>query len=101
MQQSPASENRDPLSAEKLVRLDGKEIDVEVTSIPVTYGGKAVVQVVFRDVTERKQIESALVRALVAETAREELSKALAKERELGELKSRFVSMTSMSSARP
>jgi PAS domain S-box-containing protein len=55
-----------PLEAmeERWVRLDGRVVDVEVTAIPVTYGGKRAVQVVFRDVTERKRAEEKLREAL-------------------------------------
>ena len=45
---------------EKFVRLDGSIIDVEVTAIPITFEGKPATQVVFHDVTERKQVEEAL-----------------------------------------
>jgi PAS domain S-box-containing protein len=46
---------------EKFLRLDGKAIDVEVTSIPTTYQGKPSSQVVFWDITERKRAEQALL----------------------------------------
>jgi PAS domain S-box-containing protein len=42
---------------EKLVRIDGKTIDVEVTGIPITYKGKPAVQVIIHDISERKQRE--------------------------------------------
>ncbi len=42
---------------EKFLRLDGKAIDVEVTSIPTTYQGKPSSQVVFWDITGRKRAE--------------------------------------------
>ena len=45
---------------EKFVRLDGSVIDVEVTAIPITFDGKPATQVVFHDITERKQVEDAL-----------------------------------------
>jgi PAS domain S-box-containing protein len=45
---------------EKFVRLDGSVIDVEVTAIPISYEGKPATQVVFHDITERKQVEDAL-----------------------------------------
>ena len=50
----------EPALFEKFVRLDGKIIDVEVSAIPITDEGKPATQVVFHDVTERKQIEDAL-----------------------------------------
>jgi PAS domain S-box-containing protein len=45
---------------EKFIRLDGVVIDVEVTAIPITYEGKSATQVVFHDISERKQVEDAL-----------------------------------------
>ncbi len=42
---------------EKFLRLDGKSIDVEVTAIPITYQGQPASQVVFWDITNRKQAE--------------------------------------------
>ena len=47
---------------EKLVRLDGRTIDVEAASAPISYGGKPAVQLVLRDVTERKVFEAELER---------------------------------------
>ena len=49
-----------PLMEEKFVRVDGITIDVEVSSIPFTYQGRAGAQVVIRDITERKRAEEAL-----------------------------------------
>ncbi|VVB92668.1 Methanogenesis regulatory histidine kinase FilI [uncultured archaeon] len=46
-----------PLIEEKLLRLDGTPVDVEITSIPFTYTGKPAMYGVFRDITERKQAE--------------------------------------------
>lgn len=45
---------------EKLVRLDGKVIDVESAEIPILYQGKLATHVIFRDITERKQAEGQL-----------------------------------------
>jgi PAS domain S-box-containing protein len=45
---------------EKFIRRDGSSIDVEVTAIPITYNDKPATQVVFHNVTERKQVEDAL-----------------------------------------
>ncbi len=44
-----------PLIEEKFIRLDGSVIDVEVAAMPFTYGGKPGMQVVIRDITERKR----------------------------------------------
>ena len=41
-------------------RLDGKPIDVEIASAPVTLNGKAAAQVTVRDITERKRTAAAL-----------------------------------------
>ena len=49
-----------PLIEEKFVRVDGITIDVEVSSIPFKYQGRAGAQVVIRDITERKRAEEAL-----------------------------------------
>lgn len=53
---------RVPLATKKLVRLDGRTVDAEITSGPVTYAGKTHVQVCIRDVTKRKLVEHALAR---------------------------------------
>ncbi len=45
---------------QKLVRLDGQIIDVEVTGIPVTYQGKPATQSVIIDISDRKRAEAAL-----------------------------------------
>lgn len=42
---------------EKFVTLDGIPFDVEVAAIPITYDGKPATQVVFWDITNRKQAE--------------------------------------------
>ena len=43
---------------QKYVRMDGKMIDVETMAFPCNYRGESCVQVVFRDITERKQTET-------------------------------------------
>ena len=52
-----------PLVEQKCLRLDGSEIDVEVTGLPLTLDGKSAVLSVFRDVTEKKQAREALRKA--------------------------------------
>ncbi len=66
----------------KLVKLDTTVIDVEVAAVPFTYQEMPAAQVVVRDISDRK-------------TAEEELHKALDKERELSELKSRIITTIS------
>lgn len=43
---------------QKYVRVDGKVIDVEASAFPFIYKGAPSIQVIFRDVTERKQAEA-------------------------------------------
>ena len=45
---------------EKFIRLDGQVIDVDVAASSIEYQGRQASQVVFRDIGERKKIESAL-----------------------------------------
>ncbi len=42
---------------EQFIRLDGAVIDVEVAGTPITHRGEPASQVIFRDITERKQAE--------------------------------------------
>src|SRR5215510_12776439 len=51
------------LAEQKCLRLDGSELDVEVTGLPFTSEGRAAVLAVFRDVTEKKQAREALRKA--------------------------------------
>jgi diguanylate cyclase (GGDEF)-like protein/PAS domain S-box-containing protein len=52
-----------PFIEEKLLRLDGTAVDVEGQAMPFTYDEKPAVQVVMRDISERKRAEK-LQRAL-------------------------------------
>ena len=63
-------------------RVDGAEFPLEMFLTTVEISGHKVIQTVINDITERKKAEGELVRAL-------------ARERELGQLKSSFVSMVS------
>jgi PAS domain S-box-containing protein len=47
-----------PMIEEKFVRLDGHVIDVETMAFPFIYKGKSAVQVIFRDISERKKTEA-------------------------------------------
>jgi len=49
-----------PLLEEKFVRLDGTDVDVEVKALPVTFGNRPAVQLIVRDISERKRTEEAL-----------------------------------------
>ena len=49
------------LAEQKLMRLDGQIIDVEVVGIPATYQGSRAAQIIIRDVTERKRVERQLL----------------------------------------
>ncbi|PWT91307.1 MAG: hypothetical protein C5B55_08350, partial [Blastocatellia bacterium] len=50
-----------PFSEEVFVRVDGKEIDVEVGAVPFVFEQEPAVQVVARDITARKVIEEKLI----------------------------------------
>jgi light-regulated signal transduction histidine kinase (bacteriophytochrome) len=43
-----------PLLEEKFVRLDGSEVDVEVKAVPIRLENKPAVQLIVRDISERK-----------------------------------------------
>ena len=59
-----------PMYEQKLLKLDGAAIDVEVQGMVISYGGKPAIQVAMRDITERKANEAALeVARLRAENA--------------------------------
>ena len=49
-----------PAMEEKFIRLDGTIIDVEVVAMAINYEGRIAVQVVVRDITERKQMLDSL-----------------------------------------
>ncbi len=63
-------------------RKDGEEIPVEVFLTRIQWGGKQIIQAAVNNIAQRKQAEA-------------ELLKSLAREKELGQLKSNFVSMVS------
>lgn len=52
-----------PPIEEKIVRKDGEVISVEVTATPFTYRGKKAVQVVARDMTQRKKAVEKLIQS--------------------------------------
>ncbi|NET42174.1 PAS domain S-box protein [Okeania sp. SIO2B3] len=49
------------LEEEKLITLNGEIIDVEITGIPYTYYDDAAVQIIIRDITQRKQAQQKLL----------------------------------------
>ncbi len=51
-----------PLFEERLLRLDGTAVDVEVAGVRTTYEGQPAVQVVIRDITARQWAQDALSR---------------------------------------
>lgn len=82
------------------VKKDGTEFPVEVSLSPYTRGTRQFAIAFISDITVRKESEMALLRlnAELEEKVKERtqsLSDALNKEKELNELKSRFVSMAS------
>ena len=54
------SGEKTPLRETRILRLDRQEVPVEATAAPITYQGTRAVQVILRDITERKQAEEAL-----------------------------------------
>lgn len=52
-----------PLAEQRIVRLDGAVVPVDVIGIPFTYNGEPAVQVVLRDITRRKLAEDTIARA--------------------------------------
>ncbi len=49
-----------PLAEEKFMRKDGSVFDVEVTAIPYVIGNETAVQVIIRDISERKEAEETI-----------------------------------------
>jgi diguanylate cyclase (GGDEF)-like protein/PAS domain S-box-containing protein len=57
-----------PWIEEKFIRVDGGEIQVEVAGVTFSYQGKPAVQIMFRDITERKHVEERLERLALYDT---------------------------------
>lgn len=45
---------------QKVLRLDGRAIEVEATAAPLTFQGRQIIQVVWEDISERKRLQRAL-----------------------------------------
>ena len=68
-----------PTIEEICLRLDGSSFLAEVSAVPVTYDGSEGALVFFRDITERKQVEEAILKAkLVSDNANRSKSEFLA-----------------------
>ena len=52
-----------PYVEERILRLDGKPVEVEVSSNPVFYGDRWAVQTILRDITERKELQEKIWQA--------------------------------------
>lgn len=65
------------LREQKLVRLDGREVAVEIAAVPITYHGQPAVQAVIRDITERKRIEAEREQLLLDEHRQRVLAQTL------------------------
>src|SRR5262245_11629408 len=55
--QTLAAGQEAPLVEERFLRLDGTPVDVEVAAMPFSHGGQPAVQVVIRDISERKRAQ--------------------------------------------
>ena len=62
MDQALAQEQVVPLVEQKLVRLDGQVIDVELATIPLRFQGTLALMTVGRDISERKRAEAEIRR---------------------------------------
>ena len=47
-----------PMEEEKFIALDGRVIDVETMALPFVFKGAPAIQVIFRDITEKKKTEA-------------------------------------------
>jgi diguanylate cyclase (GGDEF)-like protein len=62
MQQLAHQTGSMPWQEEKILRFDGRAVDVELAGVPFPYEGKPAIQIIFRDISGRKQIEERLKR---------------------------------------
>ena len=61
--QPGAPERPAPWTEQRLIRLDGRALEVEVGSVRITVDGAAAVQTIVRDISERKRAEIELAQA--------------------------------------
>ncbi len=66
-----------PAVEEKIIRLDGKAVDVEVSAAPIDYAGGGAMHVVLRDITARKARDAELQRMIRTERAIGHINQAL------------------------
>ena len=50
-----------PLIEQKFIRLDGTIVNVEVAALPIVYKDKSAMQIVVRDISEQKKLQSQLL----------------------------------------
>jgi PAS domain S-box-containing protein len=51
-----------PFSEQKMVRLDGTTVDVELAAAPLMFEGKTAAQVIAHDITDRKRVREEILR---------------------------------------
>jgi PAS domain S-box-containing protein len=71
---------------EEILRGDGSKVPVELSAVRISYMGHVAIQIIAKDISERKKAEAAAQEAT-------HLQSELEKERELSELKIKFTSM--------
>ena len=52
-----------PIAEEKFIKMDGSVIDIEVASLPIVYEGKSAIQIIVRDITEKKKMQGQFMQA--------------------------------------
>lgn len=63
MKQVVDEQENTPFVKGKILRADGKTVDVEYSSLPFNYQGKQAVQIIIRDMSKRKKMEEELLKA--------------------------------------
>ena len=48
------------MAEEKIIRVDGSEVDVEIKAFPIVYDKKPAIQIIVHDITERKKAKEEL-----------------------------------------